>query len=88
VVEILRHLLILHRLSDVLANLMSLETSFDRTLEDDNQHIHSVCKQCGAVIVSSVLQGLEELETIHLDGCRKPNLSIHIVPASKSNQTK
>jgi transcription initiation factor TFIIIB Brf1 subunit/transcription initiation factor TFIIB len=67
---------------------MVSETSFDRTLENDNQHIRSVCKQCGAVIVSSVLDGLAELEAIHLAGCKKPNSSIHIVPASKSNQTK
>jgi PHP family Zn ribbon phosphoesterase len=67
---------------------MSSETSFERKLDDDDQHIQSVCKHCGAIIVSSVLHGLAELEASHLERCKKPNSSIHVVPANKFNQSK
>jgi PHP family Zn ribbon phosphoesterase len=67
---------------------MSLETSFERTLENDNQHIRSACKQCGAIIVCGVMHGLAELEASHLARCKKPNTSLHIVPANKFNQSK
>jgi hypothetical protein len=67
---------------------MDPESSFERTLEDNNQNIRSVCKLCGAVIVSSVEHGIAILETIHLKGCKKPNQSIHLVRSNKSNQSK
>jgi hypothetical protein len=70
--------LILHRLGDILLSLMFPETTFDRTLEADHLRIRSVCNGCGMVIVSSVLEGLAELEASHLADCKKPNASVQI----------
>jgi hypothetical protein len=59
---------------------------FDRRLSDDRAQIESVCVLCGAVIIGSVLNGLPELETKHLAACKKPNVSIRILPSMKSSK--
>ena len=50
-------------------------SAFDRRLLEDPTKIESVCLQCGAVIIGSVLGGLPQLETTHLADCKKPSQS-------------
>jgi hypothetical protein len=59
---------------------------FDRRLFDNATKIESVCLRCGAVIIGSVLNGLPELETVHLAECKKPSSSIRAIPSKKTNR--
>jgi hypothetical protein len=55
------------------------EASFERTIERDFTSIRSVCKNCGAVIVASVRDGLAELEAIHWSACKERSQSSDLV---------
>lgn len=64
---------------------MDIASGYDRTLIDLNQHIRSVCRQCGAVIVGSVLDGFAELETTHRDLCSRSDASLSFAKSKASH---
>jgi hypothetical protein len=69
-----------------MSDMTNSAKGFDRRLLEDPTKIESVCLQCGAAIIGSVLCGLPELEATHLASCKKPNASICILPSRKSGK--
>ena len=67
-----------------MAELTDPISGFDRRLLEDPTKIKSVCIRCGAVIIGSVLGGLPELESTHLEQCKKPNTNVLVIPYKKS----
>jgi hypothetical protein len=61
------------------------EASFERTIERDLSNVRSVCKNCGAVIVASVRNGLAELEATHWSACKERSQSSDLVKFRKAS---
>ena len=48
---------------------MATSTAFDRTEVENDAKVRSVCKTCGFVLVASLQEGLDLMETTHLEIC-------------------
>ena len=57
-----------------------LMPSFERTLVQQNTKIQSICKDCRAVIVASVSEGLQNQELEHAQQCPESR-----VPSSQAS---
>jgi len=59
----------------------SIIMGYDRILIDDNQHIKSVCRKCGAVIIGSASNGLAKNEETHQTDCNERISHLYVLSA-------